>query len=439
MRTIQVSGSTPLKIVAAADLNGDGIPDLIWRNPSGGAAQAWLMGGSNGATYLSTAQLSSGNPWTVVAAAPTYTRAEYPLLMWQQPSGPAVQYWQMTEPSMPPPGRTPVWTAVTSPFFYYGYAPSVSQTSQTALPFTYYFTGCPNYTQYQGVDYCVSSNTLASPCDWNTAPPGGLGYPYGVQNAPPYQYTGSTENTGTIYAGNPGVGSVYTALPPYTNEEFHGIQFDAIFSSLSDGNPALNYPAMYYSNSYCYVSDTPEYGFYYYPQSSAAVFYFEQGCTGCYDVQGSPPSQPVPGCGANVTIPGLAPNTEYYYSAWAYQDSSFPNHWKFAAQVQDLSYHTVAECIGDPLLTPAFAWTPDCSYTYSKNYECTGLSWLPAASYVPFPTEQIGQGMFGTITTGIEGDLNECAVTPTPNPPAPCPQPDQGTKGLVVNQVKVGK
>jgi hypothetical protein len=43
-----VSGSTSCCIVAAADFNGDGTPDLVWQNPPTGAASIWLMGGANG-------------------------------------------------------------------------------------------------------------------------------------------------------------------------------------------------------------------------------------------------------------------------------------------------------------------------------------------------------------------------------------------------------
>ncbi|MGA2134112.1 MAG: VCBS repeat-containing protein, partial [Bryobacteraceae bacterium] len=69
LSAVTVSASTPWRIVAAADSNQDGIPDAVWQNPSGGAVQIWLMGGSLGATYMSTAQVTEANTWHVVAAA----------------------------------------------------------------------------------------------------------------------------------------------------------------------------------------------------------------------------------------------------------------------------------------------------------------------------------------------------------------------------------
>src|SRR5450755_242741 len=52
-------------VVAAADFNKDGVPDLVWQNPSTGAAQIWYMGGTGGATIQSYATVSTGNTWRI--------------------------------------------------------------------------------------------------------------------------------------------------------------------------------------------------------------------------------------------------------------------------------------------------------------------------------------------------------------------------------------
>jgi len=90
-----VSGGTSWRIVTAADFNQDGTPDLVWQLPTTGAVQIWFMGGSNGATTLETTQVTAGNSWCVVAAA-DFNRDGVPDLVWQQPNGATVQYWYMT-------------------------------------------------------------------------------------------------------------------------------------------------------------------------------------------------------------------------------------------------------------------------------------------------------------------------------------------------------
>jgi hypothetical protein len=90
-----VSGSTSWRIVTAADFNQDGIPDLVWQNPATGVVQIWFMSGSNGATTLGTAQVIASNAWYVVAAA-DFNKDGVPDLVWQQPGGATIQYWYLT-------------------------------------------------------------------------------------------------------------------------------------------------------------------------------------------------------------------------------------------------------------------------------------------------------------------------------------------------------
>jgi hypothetical protein len=60
-------------VVAAADMNGDGVPDLIWQYSSTGQVNVNYYGGSGGATLTGFAVLREGGPelagWKVVAAA----------------------------------------------------------------------------------------------------------------------------------------------------------------------------------------------------------------------------------------------------------------------------------------------------------------------------------------------------------------------------------
>ena len=67
-------GSAPVslvntwQIVAVADFNGDGFPDVVWQDPNSGNTQVWFLG-PPGITILGSATITSGNPWRIVAAA----------------------------------------------------------------------------------------------------------------------------------------------------------------------------------------------------------------------------------------------------------------------------------------------------------------------------------------------------------------------------------
>jgi hypothetical protein len=95
LSAVTVSASTPWRVVADADFNGDGIPDAVWQNPSTGAVEIWLMGGSQGATYMSTAQVTEANTWHVVAAA-DFNGNGIADLLWENTSNGALQIWYMT-------------------------------------------------------------------------------------------------------------------------------------------------------------------------------------------------------------------------------------------------------------------------------------------------------------------------------------------------------
>jgi hypothetical protein len=79
------SGGNPgWTVVAAAEMNGDGVPDLIWQNDTTRQVTVNYYGGTGGATMTGWAWLNSGgNPgWTVVAAA-DMNGDGVPDLIWQ--------------------------------------------------------------------------------------------------------------------------------------------------------------------------------------------------------------------------------------------------------------------------------------------------------------------------------------------------------------------
>ena len=72
-------------VVAVADMNGDGVPDLIWQNQTTGQVNVNYYGGSGGATMIGWAVLNSGAGtagWHVVAAA-DFDGNHVPDLVWQ--------------------------------------------------------------------------------------------------------------------------------------------------------------------------------------------------------------------------------------------------------------------------------------------------------------------------------------------------------------------
>ena len=79
------AGTTGWSVVAVADMNGDGVPDLIWQNSATGQVNVNYYSGAGGATFSGYAVLNSGagtSGWTVVAAA-DFDRNGTPDLVWQ--------------------------------------------------------------------------------------------------------------------------------------------------------------------------------------------------------------------------------------------------------------------------------------------------------------------------------------------------------------------
>ncbi len=87
------------RLAASADFNNDGIRDLIWQNMQTGQVVIWYMGGTSGAQMQSWTFMSGPEPgWNVVAAA-DFNRDGVPDLVWQNTSSRQVVIWYMGAPS----------------------------------------------------------------------------------------------------------------------------------------------------------------------------------------------------------------------------------------------------------------------------------------------------------------------------------------------------
>jgi Beta-propeller repeat/FG-GAP-like repeat len=85
-------------VVGLADLNRDGIPDLVWQNESTGQVEVWYMTGSQGNIMLSWASISGPEPgWTAIGMVDV-NRDGIPDLVWQNANTGQVEVWYMSGP-----------------------------------------------------------------------------------------------------------------------------------------------------------------------------------------------------------------------------------------------------------------------------------------------------------------------------------------------------
>jgi hypothetical protein len=85
--------SSGWRIAAMADLNGDGTPDLVWQG-SDGSAIVWYMAGANGSTYRSSKLLAGASSGWLIAAVADLNGDGIPDLIWQGADG-SVIVWYM--------------------------------------------------------------------------------------------------------------------------------------------------------------------------------------------------------------------------------------------------------------------------------------------------------------------------------------------------------
>ncbi len=162
------SGVPGWSVVALADLDGNGQPDLIWQNDTTRQVVVWYMGGAKGDQYLSFAWLQSSNSpgWSVVSAADLDGNGK-PDLIWQNNATRQVGVWYMggTQGSVFQSfawlegAGTPGWKVVGMGDLDGNGKPDLIWQNDTTRQVVAWYMGGASGAQYQSFSWLQSSNT----------------------------------------------------------------------------------------------------------------------------------------------------------------------------------------------------------------------------------------------------------------------------------------
>ena len=156
------------RVVAAADFNGDGVPDLIWQNDTTRQVTVNYYGGSGGASYQGWNWLNTGNNvgWRVVAAA-DFNGDAIPDLVWQNDTtrqvtvnyyggsgGASYQGWNWLNVA-----NSTGWRVVAAADFNGDAIPDLVWQNDTTRQVTVNYYGGSGGASYQGWNWLNTANT----------------------------------------------------------------------------------------------------------------------------------------------------------------------------------------------------------------------------------------------------------------------------------------
>jgi hypothetical protein len=116
-QSIVTLGATTARVAGAADIDGDGHPDLVWQDDTTGALSVWYM---NGVVRTSVGPLGTGavNPVWRIRTVGDYNGDHQPDLIWQQVNTSELYAWFLNGASLSssaylsPQAVNPIWKIV---------------------------------------------------------------------------------------------------------------------------------------------------------------------------------------------------------------------------------------------------------------------------------------------------------------------------------------
>lgn len=158
--------STPgWSLRAMADMNQDGIPDLLWQNDTTREVTVWFMGGPQGTVYMGQAEIGTTPGWTLRGAA-DMNQDGIPDLLWQNDTDRTVTVWFMSGPEgtvyngQATIGQTPGWTLSATGDLNGDSVPDLLWQNDSSGEVTVWFMGGTQGTTYQ------SQTVVASTPGW---------------------------------------------------------------------------------------------------------------------------------------------------------------------------------------------------------------------------------------------------------------------------------